>query len=168
MKKFAEVAVRIFALYFFMKLVGSISSIVSLIGTMPDTGEEYLRSGIISIVLAVFVNTAMTVLLWVFSKKIARLIVGDEEESQIHINLKYHDVLIVSIKVVGLILVIISIEEAIYGVVNMVGINMLIFDIRQSSMMLLNFLFPFIKIGMGVILITSNKLHEKIGIIKDS
>lgn len=169
MKKIGKIAVKVLALYFLVRFIGSIGNLISLVSVTLVDGENYSAEGLTSISITVLVNLLMVVLLWVFSEKIAKVIVGNkDEELQVHVNINYNEALKVSLKIVGTILIIFSMEEAILGIVNVIGINLSYYDARQSFVMLIELLFPFIKIGIGLMLLTSKKVQEKIGIIEES
>lgn len=168
MKKLAELVVKILALYFFVKLVGAIGGIIAVVSGMIGSGGGAFGSNIISIAIALIVNLAIVVFLWKFSEKIATLIVGsNEEELQLHIDLNFYEVLKISVKILGVIVIIMSLQEAVSGISGLIGFNMEFFAFRQNIAMILNLIFPFIKIGIGYLLVTNKKLHKKIGIVEE-
>ena len=163
MKKFTTVLIKLLSLYYLVKTIGSLSNIVYYLPMLMKTKPMSGNIGVFGLVFVFMVNAVICIVLWLLSSRISGVIVQDERNiDSVDIVLDYNSLLLIGIKIVGVILVILSIEEGVYEAISIFGVNLDRFDLVQRMTILLNLMFPFLKVIIGYMLIVNNKLHALI------
>ena len=90
MKDFAQVTVKIFSLYFMIKFIGSLGSMVTYVSALMNSKAGMRGQDVYGLVIALIASALLFILLWIFSERIASLITGkNEEDSHVRIDIDY-------------------------------------------------------------------------------
>lgn len=162
MKKFAALMIKILALYFAVTAVSSLSTIIqtmSIMHTMENMGGGF--SPTIYLMPFIF-KVVICVLLWIFSNKIAHFMVDDVEWQAENSTIDYNKLLTIAIKVTGVLLVVMSLDDGLFGLVSLSSTPMNMLDFNAKFVLLVKTFYPFFQMIIGIVLVTSKRLHQMI------
>ncbi len=164
MKKLAALMIKILALYSAVKAIGSLSAIVQSIPIMNSKNGMGTGNTFVLYFSPFIINLILSILLWGFSSKLANTIVTENSEFQVlNKTIDYNQLLTIAIKVVGVILVVMSLEEGLWGLVSLVNTPMDMMDFSQRFVLLFKKFYPFFQMIIGIVLVTNKGLHKMIG-----
>ncbi len=162
MKDFTKVGIRIFSIYLFIKFINVFGNGISYYASsMNYSGIDLGPVTKISILLT-GIYLFFAVAMWIFSEPLAKIIIGESDNVSLTFNINFEELMIVSLKIFGLILIITSLEGAMTEFIKLIGLNLDVFGIKDKLYFLIAFAFPYVKIILGIALISSKRIQKKI------
>lgn len=161
MRKLGKLSIRLFSLYIFIKAIISLKDIFVLL--VPQLGEEKIVTSVIKVEYLKYyipnfiIMLIIAVLLWLFTDKIISRMIGKDGEEHIIINIKYDELVNITLKVLGIILVLNAIPFVLTQILNLLTIDINGLDLYMRSILLIKFSEPIIRIVVGIILISRNR-----------
>jgi len=159
MKVFTKVLLRIFAIYFGVKVILAIDQLVYLIGAGMKIDKEIVSYNVGNYLFTILLFGIIGLLLWVFSEQISNRIVTEEGNDSIQFNVTYKQLEGIIFRVIGLVLIILSIEPIMKEIIRLFLTDMNKYDMQQRFYLLISFMNPTIRMVIGLFLVF--KKNEK-------
>jgi hypothetical protein len=154
MKSIVKVVIRIFSLYFGLKVILTISNLISYFGVENGLKDKSVYPDYRYYLLFITLYLAIGIVLWTLNDRIADLIIPEEDSAKnLQININYRQLMYITLKIFGIILVISSVEPIFLAITNILDMRINLLYSPQKSYFIILFLEPVIKLTVGSILI---------------
>lgn len=153
MKVFTKALIRLLAIYFGTKLIIAMDQLVYLVGAGMKIDKEVVKYNVGNYLFSILLFGIIGFLLWFFSEQITNRIVTDNEDNLVQINLTFKQLEEIVFRVIGLILIVMSIEPVMKEIIKLFSTDMNEFDILQRCYLLISLLNPTIRMIIGLYLV---------------
>lgn len=162
MKTLAKIGVKLLSLYLVVQMMSSIGGIITYYTTTIQRGMGYEWSLMMAYVIVLVINFIAACLLWLGADLLAIQIVGSQEEAEVSYSVGYKELMDIALKIFGIIIVLISLNSAVQAPFKIAGIKLETFMMHERFSFLLSTLLPYLKIALGLALVFSKKLRNRI------